>query len=484
MSTGRTVALVGRPNVGKSAMFNRIARERVAIVYEEAGVTRDRLEREITRDGQTFNLIDTGGILTLDGERLADGIGAAVRAQAQAAIGGAAVVVFVVDVMAGVNPLDEEVARILRKAGANVIIAANKSDNDGLRHGAADFDRFGFPVFPVSSLHGHGFGELLAEVYKRLPPAEPEKFGAGPDDAKERLSIAVVGRPNGGKSSFINKLLKEERLVVSDVPGTTRDTIDVPFDFGGRKWTLIDTAGVRREARVDTAVERYSRYRMQDAVERADLIVLMLDCERGAGLLDRQLAGMIEKSGKGCVIAVNKWDVKHPSEKEYFEKLANELPFMTHCPVVFLSAKSGYNVGKVLSTVADVAAESYRELPTGRLNRCLQEACKDTVMPGRNGKPLKVFYATQSGVNPIRVKLFVNEVRRMPPSFEKFLQGALRDEFGLSGAGIVLHLRERERVNPDGSVRKKKAPESIRTKRAERKSSGKARTRRRALPRG
>ena len=477
------IALVGRPNVGKSALFNRIARERIAIVYEESGVTRDRLEREVVRDGRTFTLADTGGIFALDGERVADRIGAGVRAQAQGAIGDAAVVVLVVDVQEGLNPLDLEVARLLRKAGADAIVAANKADNESLDDHSAEFARMGFPVYPVSALHGRGVAELLAACYRRLPPEPPLPYGAGPEDRRDDLSVAVVGRPNCGKSSFLNRLLQADRVIVSDVPGTTRDSIDVPFEYAGRRYVLIDTAGVRREARVDTAVERYSRFRMQDALERAGLLVLMIDCERGVGLLDRQLAGLVVRQGKSCVIAVNKWDIAPCSEKEFVERLAHELPFMAHCPVVFLSAKTGRGVRRVLTTVAHVADASRQTLATGPLNRCLQEACAGNAVPMRADRPFRMYYATQTGTNPIRVRIFVNDVRRMPSSFEQFLIHSLRREFDLAGVGVLLQFRARERTNPDGSP-KEAAPKSLRALRAAKKASGKSRTRRRAMPRG
>lgn len=478
----RIVALVGRPNVGKSAVFNRIARERVAIVFHEAGVTRDRLEREVVRDGHGFTLVDTGGILACDGAHLSDRIDAGVLSQAIGAIGDAAVVLHIVDIQEGLRPLDIEVSRILRRAGANVIVVANKCDNPSYRDMTADFLQLGYPVHPVSALHGLGFDELFSKVYPLLPPEAPMPEGAGPEDLKDDLTIAIVGRPNGGKSSFINRLLRTERLIVSDVPGTTRDSIDVPFTYDGRRFTLIDTAGVRREARVDTAVERYSRYRTQDAIERADLLVLMLDCERGAGLLDRQLAGMISKSGKGCVIAVNKWDTKHVSEKEYLERLSVELPFMKYAPVVFLSAKSGYHVEQVLATVAHVASECRRQLPTGPLNRCLQEAYK-TVAPAKGGKAVRMYYATQTGTNPIRIRIFVNDLRRIPASFEAFLVNSIRDTFGLAGTGIFLQFRPRSRSEEQGG--KKVADKAnAGALRAAKKRAGKSRVYRRPMARG
>lgn len=480
----RVVALVGRPNVGKSAVFNRIAGQRVAIVFEEAGVTRDRLEREVVRDGQSFMLADTGGILACDGEHLSDRIDAGVLRQALGAIGDAAVVLHIVDIQEGLRPLDIEVSRILRRAGATVIVVANKCDHDGLIDHAADFAQLGYPIETVSALHNLGFDRLFRRVFALLPPEAPLPYGAGPDDRRNEITMAVVGRPNGGKSSFINCVLRTERLIVSDVPGTTRDPIDIPFEFGGRRFTLIDTAGVRREARVDTAVERYSRYRTQDAIERSDVLVLMLDCERGAGLLDRQLAGMISESGKGCVLAVNKWDITPDADKKAFlERLSHELPFMTHCPAVFLSAKTGYHVNRVLATAARVAEACQRKLPTGPLNRCLQEAYQ-AMAPAKGTKAIRMYYATQTGINPIRIRIFVNDVRRLPASFEAYLTRTLRETFDLQGVGIFLQFRPRPRKGTEpGTAAPQGAPPKG-GKRAASKVAGKPRTRRRRMARG
>lgn len=485
-----SIVLVGRPNVGKSALFNRIARERVAIVFHEAGVTRDRLEREIRRDGRRFRLADTGGILALDGERLAPGIESGVRAQALSALRRAGVAVLVTDVQEGLGPLDLEVARLLRKAGAEVVVAANKADNPGLVLHAGEFSRLGFPVFPVSALHGTGVADLLEACYARLPaetvlPGEDGGDGETADAAPDApATVAIVGRPNGGKSSIANRILRDERMIVSDVPGTTRDPIDAPFEWKGRPFVLVDTAGVRREARVDTAVERYSRYRMQDALERADLIVLVLDAERGVGLLDRQLAGLASKLGKSCVVAVNKWDLARETEREFLDRLAADLPFMAHCPAVFLSAKTGDGVSRLLSAVAHVSEASRRAIPTGRLNRALQAACSTSAAPSRGGKPFKLQYAAQTGANPVRIRLFVNDPRRMPASFEQFLVNTLRKEFGLAGVGVLLQFRARERKNPDGTPKAPPEPSDLRSRRAAKKAAGKARKRRRAMPRG
>ncbi len=441
---GRVVAIVGRPNVGKSAVFNKIAKKRIAIVHAESGVTRDRLMREVYWGDQRFTLIDTGGIMNIDNERITDKIDAGIRMQAEAALNDAAVVIFVVDAQEGLTPMDQEVAGILRRAGADVFLAANKSDTAAFDDASTDFARLGFPIFPISALHGRGFQTMMDEVVKKLP-LQVDEFGAGPDDEKHHLCVAIVGRPNAGKSSYINRLLHTERVLVSDVPGTTRDSIDVPFSVEGRNYTLIDTAGARREARVDTAVERYSRMRMQESVERADIVVLMLDATRGIGLLDKQLAGLIAELGKGCVIVVNKWDIAEDAEREFSEKLAYELKFMSYCPIVFTSMLTGKNVDKILGAIEHVAAQCQATLPTGMLNRVMTSAYETMGTAGNNGRPLKMYYSTQVGRNPIVVRIFVNDPKRLPGHYSNFIVNSLRREFGLEGAVIRLQFRARER---------------------------------------
>lgn len=446
-SKGRVVAIVGRPNVGKSAVFNRIAKKRIAIVHAESGVTRDRLMREVYWEDQRFTLIDTGGIMNIDNEKIHDRIDAGIRMQAEAALNDAAVVIFVVDLQEGLTPMDQEVAVLLRRAGADVFVAANKADSPEFDNSCSDFARLGFPVYPISALHGRGFAELMADVLKHLP-GQVEEFGAGPDDRKNDLCVAIVGRPNAGKSSYINKLLRTERVLVSDVPGTTRDSIDVPFSVEGRNYTLIDTAGARREARVDTAVERYSRMRMQESVERADIVVLMIDVTRGVGLLDKQLASLVVELGKGCVIVVNKWDLAECTEREFSEKLAYELKFMAYCPIVYLSVATGKNVDKVLAAIEHVATQCQATLPTGILNRVLTNAYGSIGIPAKNGHVLRMYYATQVGKNPIVVRIFVNEPKTLPDSYRQFLINTLRREFGLEGVGVNLQFRARERIAP------------------------------------
>ena len=454
----RTIAIAGRPNVGKSAIFNRIAEERIAIVHSDVGVTRDRLVRDVVWEGVPFTLIDTGGINRTRGENVEGTFDAGICEQAEAALLDAAAVIFVVDIIEGPTPQDAEVSRLLHRTGLPVFIAANKADTPEKEAGAAEFESFGFPVFPVSALHRRGFFELMDAALAALPPQEqsPKSEVQGPESGVQRpgiagrpLRIAIVGRPNAGKSSYVNRLLHENRVLVSDVPGTTRDSIDVSFSIGEgdgrREYVLVDTAGVRRQAKEDTAVEYYSRIRMQESVEKADVAMLMLDATRGVGLLDKRLAGLIDENSKGCLIAVNKWDLTKMTQEEFGAALAKTLPFLSHCPVVYLSAKTGENVRRCLAVADHVAKEMTRQLGTGALNRAIEAALQAVSPPSKNGRPLRIYYGTQVCANPITIRLFVNEVERFPRNYRDYLIHSLRRTFGLEGAPIHLQLRERER---------------------------------------
>ncbi len=447
------VAIVGRPNVGKSAVFNRIAGKRIAIVHCEAGVTRDRLMREVSWQDKRFTLIDTGGIMNIDNETIHDKIDAGIRVQAEAALKDAKIAIFVVDIQQGITPMDKEVAGILYRSGITVYVAANKADTEEFDVGDADFAQLGFPVYPISALHGRGFAKLMDKLTKDFPVVSEEEA-----KKDEGLCVAIVGRPNAGKSSFVNKLLHAERVLVSDIPGTTRDSIDVPFSVEGRRYTLIDTAGSRREARVDTAVERYSRYRMQESIERADIVVLMIDVERGVGLLDKQLASEIVEQGKGCVVVVNKWDLSTVKEKEYSQTLWQGLPFMSYCPVVFMSAKSGFNVNSVIGAIDYVASQSMATLPTGLLNRVMEEAYNRTPPPSKDGKRMRMYYCVQVGKNPIGIRVFVNDPKRVPASYKSYLINSLREKFGLEGVIVYIQFRARSGgKTADGAESAKKA---------------------------
>lgn len=437
----RIVAIVGRPNVGKSALFNRLAGRRIAIVHEESGVTRDRLAREVEWDSQRFELVDTGGITGARSHANLDEIERGIRVQAEAALQDAAVLILVVDSQKGVTAMDQEVAALLRERGLPVLVAANKCDESTSDSAADDFAELSFPVFPVSALHNRGVPELMQAVVRHLPaPVASAKV--------EPLRVAVVGRPNVGKSSFINRLLRSERVIVSAVPGTTRDSIDVPFSIGrgpqARHYVLIDTAGIRRLGKIDTSVERFGLIRAENSIDSCDVAVLMMDAVQGPTAQDKKIAAKIVESRKSCVILVNKWDLAEGvTQREYGPALAKAIPFMGYCPVVFGSAKSGFNIKRAIEAVDHVAGAMRATLPTGLLNRTILNACERTPAPSRRHRRLKVLYSTQVGTAPIRVRLFVNEPTLVPPEYRNFLVNTLRAQFGLEGVPIVLSFTSR-----------------------------------------
>ncbi|MCX6996153.1 MAG: ribosome biogenesis GTPase Der [Kiritimatiellaeota bacterium] len=436
----RVVAIVGRPNVGKSALFNRLVGQRLAIVHEESGVTRDRLIREAVWDEQRFELIDTGGLDVPDATRADQEIHAGTRRQVEVAIEDAAVILWVVDLTAGILPLDEEVGRLLRRSGKPVLLAANKADTAPRDAAAAEFTALGYPCYPVSALHNRGLEPLLDEVLRRLPPGGP----AQPDSG---LKVAVVGRPNVGKSSFINRLLGRERLIVSAVPGTTRDSIEIPFVIGqgpqARHYLLIDTAGLRRAGHVHEAVEKFSALRTDQSIERADVVVLMIEAEQGPTAYDKRIAAHIQEAKKGCVLMVNKWDLADGKVKpdDYEKALRRALAFLDYVPICLVSAHSGLNLRQGVAALDRVAASVATTLPTGLLNRVLQGATQRVQPPQVNGHRLKVYYGTQIGTRPVRIKLFVNDPHRLAPAYETYLIRCLRKAFGLEGAPVVLHLQ-------------------------------------------
>lgn len=437
------VAIVGRPNVGKSALFNRILGRRLAIVHEECGVTRDRLIAPAEWNGRLFQLIDTGGLTEFDRAVTADLLDAETRRQAGLAIEEAGTLILVVDVDAGVTSLDEEVARLVHRKGLRAVIAVNKCDNPERDALADAFGRLGFPVFGVSALHNRGIDALMDHVCAALPVVAP---ATQPDP----LKVTVVGRPNVGKSSFINRLVRDERVIVSALPGTTRDSIDVPFVVGSgptaRHYLLTDTAGMRRLGKIDTAVERFSIFRAERSIQRADVIVLMLDAAQGPTAQDKTIAQSIMSEQKGCVVIVNKWDLMGSStQRKYREALEHAVPFLRWAPVLFISAKDGYNVRQCLDTIDAVAAQIQTQLPTGVLNRTIMNAFQRVQPPMLQGKRFKIFYATQLGTKPIRLGLFVNDPKRLTDAYREYLLHALRRQFGLEGAPIQLILKERPR---------------------------------------
>jgi len=443
------VAIVGRPNVGKSALFNRLVGRRLAIVHAQSGVTRDRMVQEVCWRNRRFDLTDTGGITASGRERDGDFFEEGIRRQVDAALADAAAVILTTDIESGLHSADCEAADRVRRAGLPVALAANKADSPEKEALAGDFAGLGFPVFPVSALQNRGIQALMEHVAGRLPEQPPLA-------QTDPLKIAIVGRPNVGKSSFINRLLREERMIVSDVPGTTRDSVDIPFAIGkgdaARPCVLIDTAGLRRSAKITEAVERFGRFRAENSIRRSDVTVLLLDAVAGPTAFDKKIAALIASCRKGCLIAVNKWDLAEETQRQWGPRVAREMPFMEHCPLVFFSAKTGYNIRQSLEAMDHVAAQTNMTLPTGLLNRVLNELQARAQTPVVRGKRPKLFYATQTGRAPIRVQIFASHPRSIAPAYRTYLIHGLRRRFGLEGAPVVLEFRARESAPRNGEV--------------------------------
>ena len=432
------IAIVGRPNVGKSALFNRLVGRRIAIVHDQPGVTRDRVSARAAWGERRFEMVDTGGLTSFGRQADADTLTAEARKQVAVAIEDAAVILFVVDITAGLTPLDHEVARQLHASGRAVFTVANKADTEPLDRQADDFRRIGFPVFPVSALHNRGFEELMDVAVARLPPEDLEAAPAA-------LKVAVVGRPNAGKSSYINRLLRSDRVIVSPVPGTTRDSIEVPFSVGSgplaRHYLLVDTAGMRQRSKVDGAVEKFSLLRAEQSIEEADVVVLALDGAEGPTMQDKKIAALILEARRGCVVLVNKWDLlaEGATTREYTEAFRRAVPFLGFVPMVFASAKSGYNIRKSVEVIDQVAAQITTEVPTSTLNKVLHGCFERVQPPMVQGRRMKFYYATQTGTKPVRFRLFVNDTVKLTDAYRLYLINQLRQAFGLEGAPIVLN---------------------------------------------
>ena len=448
---GAVISIVGRPNVGKSAIFNRIAGSRIAIVFDQPGVTRDRVAREVTACGRRFLLIDTGGLAFGSTPGSEDPLAAETRQQAALAVSDSAVCVVVVDVRAGVTPLDEEVIKRVRESGVPCVIAANKCDNPEDDAKADEFARFGLEVFPVSAEHSRGMQNFVRTITSRLPPPSPK------EDLKP-LRVAVVGRPNAGKSSYINRLLNEERVIVSDIPGTTRDAIDVPFTIGdgetARHYVLVDTAGMKKHTQMSkTSVDNFSFFRSEKAIEEADVVILMMEAELGPTRQDMRIANKILSAHRACVVFMNKWDIANKlemSEKDSEEAFRKMMPFLSFAPIVFCSAKNGYNIRRSVDAIDAVASSVKTTMPTGLLNRTLVAATKKTQAPMVNGKRLKVYYGLQTGVDPLTVRLFVNDPKLATDAYLSYLEKAIRSRFGLVGA--PLRILPKARTRKDGAA--------------------------------
>ncbi len=433
------VAVVGRPNVGKSTLFNKLIGRRLSIVQDTPGVTRDRIFADCEWCGRTFCLTDTGGIEP----RVSDGILAGMRRQAQAAIDQADVIVLVVDLTAGVTANDADVAAMLKKSGKPLVLCVNKCDSVGAP--PPEFYEFynlglGDPI-AVSSIHGTGTGDLLDAVLALLPP---ETDGA--EEENDPIRVAVIGKPNAGKSSLVNAITGEERMLVSDMAGTTRDAVDSPVHNAYGDFIFIDTAGLRRKSRVDDAVEKYSVLRAGMAVERADVCVILIDGTEGFTEQDSKVAGLAHEQGKACIIAVNKWDAV---EKDSYtmdamrKKLTEAFSFMSYAPIIFISAKTGQRLDTLFSKIVSVAQNHAQRVSTGMLNDMLADATARVQPPTDKGKRLRIYYITQASIKPPTFVCFVNRADLFHFSYQRYLENQLREAFGLEGTPIRLVIRER-----------------------------------------
>ncbi|GAB6182202.1 ribosome biogenesis GTPase Der [Desulfotomaculum defluvii] len=430
------VAIVGRPNVGKSTLFNRIVGARIAIVEDMPGVTRDRLYQDAEWQGQEFTLIDTGGL-----DFAEDIITSQIRKQAELAINEADVILFVVDAREGLTAIDEEVGKSLRRAEKPVILVANKVEHFD-KIPVYDFYQLGLgePI-PVSAAEGLNTGDLLDELVRILPQQEEEIY---PPDT---IRIAVIGRPNVGKSSLVNAILGEERVIVSDIPGTTRDAIDSPFQRNGKNYVLVDTAGMRRRKKIDLPAERYSVVRALRAVDRCDVALMVFDATEGIAEQDKRIVGYAHDKGKAIVLVMNKWDliVKDDKTMHKFEiKIREELAFLSYAPILYISALTKQRLPKVIETVDFVAEEASKRVATADLNNLIREATQHNPPPADKHRRLKIFYTTQGGVKPPTFILFVNEPEIMHFSYQRYLENKIRDTYGFEGTPIRFFLRKRE----------------------------------------
>ncbi|WP_050697874.1 ribosome biogenesis GTPase Der [Anaeromassilibacillus senegalensis] len=433
------VAIVGRPNVGKSTLFNKLIGQRLSIVDDTPGVTRDRIYGECEWKGRKFSVVDTGGIEPSAN----DVILSQMRTQAQLAIDAADVIVLVTDLRSGVVATDADIAAMLLKSSRPVILCVNKCDTVG--DPPAEFYEFynlglGDPV-QVSSVHGHGTGDLLDRVVEFLPPETDE------EEDGELIKVAIIGKPNVGKSSLINRISGENRCIVSDIAGTTRDAIDTAIENAYGRFILIDTAGLRRRSKVDDSIEKYSIIRAQMAIERADVCVIMIDATVGFTDQDSKVAGLAHEAGKGCIIAVNKWDAIEKdgnTMSAYRKQLENDFSFMSYAPFIFISAQTGQRVDRLFELIKHVANSNAMRIATGMLNDVLAQATARVQPPTDKGKRLKIYYMTQASVKPPTFVCFVNSAELFHFSYQRYLENRIRETFGLEGTPVRFIIRERE----------------------------------------
>ena len=438
-----TVAIVGKPNVGKSTFFNYLIGERKSIVEDTPGVTRDRVYGETNWRGRKFTLIDTGGIE----EKSQDVIASQMRIQAEIAIELSDVVVFMTDVTTGITPIDKEIALMLKRAKKKVVLVCNKVDDfKKFENDVYEFYKLGFGTpNPVSSANAKGIGDVLDKIYEELP----EETADEQDD--DKIKVAVIGKPNVGKSSLINKILGENRLIVSNIAGTTRDAIDSEFENQYGKYMFIDTAGLRRHSKVEENIEKYSVLRTSLAVERADVCILMIDANEGVTEQDTKIAGLAHESGKGVIIAINKWDEyekENGTLEQYTKDVYNKLAYLSYAPIIFISAKTGQRVEKIFNLINEVANNNAFRISTSNLNELLAEAVAMVQPPTDKGRRLKIFYMTQVGTKPPTFAVFVNSKKLFHFSYERYLVNKLREEYGFKGTPIRMLVREK--IDKDG----------------------------------
>lgn len=449
------LAIVGRPNVGKSTLFNRIVGERRAVVSDIPGTTRDRIIAEAEWNGYSFLVVDTGGIEILplnvekglrplpDAPLLEDSVPfiPLIRAQAEIAIEEADLILFLTDANTGLTSADQEVADLLRRSEKPVLLVANKADNEYRDQQALEFYELGIgEVYTVSAIHGTGVADLLDVVVDMLPPAEPEE-----DTSDEAIHVAILGRPNVGKSSLLNKLLGEERAIVSPVSGTTRDALDTEMEWEGHKVVLIDTAGIRRRGKIDPGVEKYSVLRAARALQRTDIALLLIDATEGITAQDTHVAGMIADEGVSVVVVVNKWDAvdaETRAERQEFEDQVREgLKFLNYIPVLFISALTGLHVNQIMPAALDVVEARYQRLPSGQVNDLIRTAMAEHPSPSKKGQRLKVFYITQAKVAPPTFIFFVNDPELLHFSYQRFLENCIREAYPFPGTPIRMTFR-------------------------------------------
>ena len=433
-----TVAVVGRPNVGKSTLFNRLTGSRLSIVEDTPGVTRDRIYHEAEWNGKNFLLIDTGGIEPETDSTLL----AQMRDQAEVAIGHADVILFLCDLQSGLTDSDKDIATMLRKARKPVVVGVNKVDRIGdTPPEFYEFYALGFEdVFPLSSLSGSGTGDLLDRVVELLPEETTD------ENAEESIRVAVIGKPNAGKSSLVNRISGEERSIVSDMAGTTRDAIDTPIENEYGKYVLVDTAGIRRNAKIEDRVEKYSVLRATMAVENSDVCLILVDATEGVTAQDERIAGLAHNAGKASILLINKWDlpVKDNDTFDEFKKKAyNALSYMTYAPILFVSAKTGQRLEKLFPLINEVYREGCKRITTGVLNDFLADITTRVQPPTDKGRRLKIYYMTQTGTNPPTFAVFCNSAELFHFSYQRYIENCLRNAFGFKGTPIRLIIKQK-----------------------------------------